>query len=132
MSNANGSSVMDAPDSAGYWWTELCDDPSHWEVVCVFFADDRWQYGMIGTTAVYLCREHDKWVRIYHPNIQAEARSQDSERLDWLEAHPLKAEVRGGSEDGHQSTAWAVAASNATLRETLDVLRSHKASNEPS
>ena len=30
----------------------------------------------------------------------------DKARLDWLESHPLKAEIRGGSDDGHQGKAW--------------------------
>lgn len=44
----------------------------------------------------------------------------DKRRLDWLEAHPLKANVHGGSDDGHEGTAWAIAAHSLSLREALD------------
>lgn len=46
----------------------------------------------------------------------------DTDRINWLEAHPLPTEVRGGAEDGHIGKAWAVAAHSGTLREAIDML----------
>lgn len=46
----------------------------------------------------------------------------DTDRINWLEAHPLPTEVRGGVEDGHTGKAWVVAAHAGTLREAIDVL----------
>jgi hypothetical protein len=47
----------------------------------------------------------------------------DKERLDWLQAHPLKSEVRGGSDDGGTVTRWGCGSANCTLRETIDTIR---------
>ena len=46
----------------------------------------------------------------------------DFDRIQYLERHPLKQEVVGGAEDGHQGVCWAVGAHSGTLRETLDIL----------
>lgn len=46
----------------------------------------------------------------------------DTDRVDWLESHPVSAEVFGGPEDGHTARVWAVSSHSATLRETLDLL----------
>lgn len=48
--------------------------------------------------------------------------SKDKVRLDWLETHPLKTEIKGGSEDGHTGTFWGCGAHSGTLRETIDVM----------
>lgn len=48
---------------------------------------------------------------------------QDADRLDWLERHPLRAEVHGGSDDGHTGTFWGLGAHSGTLREAIDHLR---------
>lgn len=44
----------------------------------------------------------------------------DKARLDWLESHPLKTEVRGGPEDGHVGSAWAIASNGEDIREAID------------
>lgn len=52
------------------------------------------------------------------------AAREDSARLDWLEAHPLKTEVVGGAQDGAESKAWAIAChAKWTLREAIDAAR---------
>lgn len=48
---------------------------------------------------------------------------EDTERLDWMDRHPLPTEIHGGAEDGHTGKAWGVAAHEGTLRDTLDKLR---------
>lgn len=48
---------------------------------------------------------------------------QDADRLDWLEAHPLQSEIKGGSDDGHTGTFWGLGAANGTLREAIDTIR---------
>jgi len=47
----------------------------------------------------------------------------DEARLDWLESHPLKSEIHGGSEDGHTGKFWGVGAHSGTLRDAVDVIR---------
>lgn len=52
----------------------------------------------------------------------------DGERLDWMEAHPLPAEVVGGRDDGLVARAWSIACVyNFSLREALDIARGHSA-----
>lgn len=47
----------------------------------------------------------------------------DSARLDWLDAHRLRTERHGGSKDGEEGYAWAVAAAgDRSLREVLDIV----------
>ncbi len=43
----------------------------------------------------------------------------DREMLDWWQAHPLKAEVHGGSDDGHVGTFWALGSAGTDLRAAL-------------
>ena len=47
----------------------------------------------------------------------------DSDRLDWLDAHPLKAQINGGSDDGHTGKFWGLGAHSGTLREVIDEVR---------
>jgi len=54
----------------------------------------------------------------------------DTDRINWLEAHPLPVEVRGGPDDGHTARAWGLVAATGTLREAIDATM--QASNEPS
>jgi hypothetical protein len=56
---------------------------------------------------------------------------EDSARLDWLEAHPLAAEIQGGAEDGDVGKAWAFATHRGTARETLDSLRAQDSNPKP-
>ena len=44
----------------------------------------------------------------------------DTDRINWLEARPLPAEIHGGNEDGHQAKFWGISAYGGTLRETID------------
>jgi hypothetical protein len=46
----------------------------------------------------------------------------DTDRINWLEAHPLPTEVHGGSDDGHVAKAWAIAAHSGTLRDAIDAI----------
>ncbi len=48
----------------------------------------------------------------------------DKNRVDWLEAHPLQTEIRGGNEDGHMGKAWAISAHSGTFREAIDLIMS--------
>lgn len=48
------------------------------------------------------------------------AGAKDTCRLDFMDAHPLPTEVRGGCDDGHQGQAWAIAAHSGNLRDALD------------
>lgn len=57
---------------------------------------------------------------------EVESLKDDKERLDWLEAHPLKTEVKGGSEDGSTGTFWGCGSANCTLRETIDTVSALK------
>lgn len=50
----------------------------------------------------------------------------DKERLDWLEAHPLKAGIHGGADDGSTGTFWGLGAANVTLREAIDTVSALK------
>lgn len=60
--------------------------------------------------------------------LRAEVQSltKDKERLDWLEAHPLKADVKGGSDDGGTGTFWGCGSANCSLRETIDTISAAK------
>lgn len=51
---------------------------------------------------------------------------EDTERLDWMDRHPLPTEIHGGADDGHAGKAWGVAAHEGTLRDALDKLRAIK------
>ncbi len=45
----------------------------------------------------------------------------DKERLDWLEAHPLKAEVKGGADDGDTAKYWAISSHHTFgIRQAID------------
>lgn len=46
--------------------------------------------------------------------------SADKARLDWLAAHPLETQIKGGSDDGHVGIFWGIGAHSGTLRETID------------
>lgn len=43
----------------------------------------------------------------------------DTEILDWLDAHPLPAQIRGGPDDGHTAKFWGISAYDGTLREAV-------------
>lgn len=47
---------------------------------------------------------------------------QDTERLNWLEAHPLRAGIHGGADDGSTGTFWGCGSANLGLRETIDTI----------
>lgn len=44
----------------------------------------------------------------------------DTDRMNWLEAHQLPAEILGGAEDGATSNFWGLASKAPTLREAVD------------
>lgn len=44
----------------------------------------------------------------------------DTERINWLEAHPHPTSIVGGKEDGAEAKFWGVGAHSGTLRETID------------
>lgn len=76
-----------------------------------------------------LLREHDAAAKdeldksinsITELRTQLAEAQKDKERLDWLSNHPLKAEVHGGSDDGHGGTFWAIGAAEGTLRQAID------------
>lgn len=46
----------------------------------------------------------------------------DTDRIEWLEKHPLPTEVHGGRDDGITGKAWAIAAHDGTLREAIDFM----------
>ncbi len=50
----------------------------------------------------------------------------DKARLDWLEAHPMSTEIKGGSDDGRAGTFWGCGSANCTLRETIDTISALK------
>jgi hypothetical protein len=54
------------------------------------------------------------------PAAATTAEISDTDRINWLEARPLPAEMRGGSDDGAVATFWGISAFTGTLRETLD------------
>ncbi len=54
---------------------------------------------------------------------EIDALREDKARLDWMQSHPLKAEVHGGSDDGHTGTFWGLGAASGTLREVIDTVR---------
>jgi hypothetical protein len=58
--------------------------------------------------------------------VRAELRrlQSDSARLDWLEAHPLQANINGGADDGGTAKVWAISAHPShTLRIAIDAVR---------
>lgn len=47
----------------------------------------------------------------------------DTARLNWLEAHPLKSEVKGGHDDGKTAKVWAISCNKAhSLRQVIDFM----------
>ena len=56
----------------------------------------------------------------------------DKERLDWLEAHPLDAEVDGGADDGQDGVFWGIGAykSKASLRDVIDIVLNEETKGE--
>lgn len=52
--------------------------------------------------------------------------TKDKERLDWLEAHPQRSHISGGSDDGATGTFWGCGSYNCTLRETIDQISADK------
>jgi len=46
----------------------------------------------------------------------------DTERVNWLDAHPLPAEVRGGNEDGATAKFWGISAYDGSVREAIDTM----------
>ena len=44
----------------------------------------------------------------------------DTERVNWLDAHPLPAEVRGGNDDGATAKFWGISAYDGRVREAID------------
>jgi hypothetical protein len=54
--------------------------------------------------------------------LQAECEALQAD-LNWLEQHPLKANVLGGSDDGGTATFWGIGAATGTLREAIAIAR---------
>ena len=56
----------------------------------------------------------------------------DTERLDWLAANPIGAEVEGGADDGQEGVFWGIGAykSKASLRDVIDIILDAKAKGE--
>ena len=51
--------------------------------------------------------------------VDCAALDADKAVVDWLEANPIKTEIHGGSDDGHQGTFWGIGAHSGTLREAV-------------
>lgn len=71
-----------------------------------------------------LCRQGatgvsaDQIMKIVQPHVD------DTERLEWFDAHPLEASMHGGKDDGGTAKAWAVAGHHSlTLRQAIDGVR---------
>lgn len=70
---------------------------------------------------------YEAWWRKQHPNVHAATVTvisatniTDTDRINWLAARPLPAEVKGGRDDGHTAKFWGISAYSGTLREIID------------
>lgn len=60
------------------------------------------------------------YIPLVETSEEVDAMKLDKKRLDFMEEHPLKTQIHGGAEDGHEGVAWAVSSHGGTLRDALD------------
>jgi len=87
--------------------------------------------------------QHGLWLRTIASPLGSESRMladlafevtrlrEDKARLDWLAAHPLRSEIKGGSDDGHTGNFWGCGSANLSLRETIDTISALKSRERP-
>ncbi len=44
----------------------------------------------------------------------------DTDRLNWLDAHPSPAEIKGGVDDGREAIVWGISAYVGNIRDAID------------
>jgi hypothetical protein len=109
----------EAQKSAGEWATLMSD-------VHDYFADEkadrsRGRVTLLLTLLGSLRTQRDE------ARAEVERLREDKARLDWLNSHPIRTEIKGGSEDGHPGIFWGLGSHGGTLREALDTVRKGKA-----